>query len=194
MIRLVRNLILFWSGLGWSTSPGLHAFFNQLVAACRCEVLCTYTHFHMRPKQQQQQPTTTTTTHNNTQQHTHTTTHAQQHTTPTTFWLKPFWLKSNCGSSFTLQQCRLRVEKASWGFFVCNGRLCDVARSSLWLCWLCRGEGDLFSEGWEPGEHRRPLWLCWFCRGGGDELGNGFCRRFSGVFGYSGRCAACRDC
>ena len=40
---------------------------------------------------------------------------------PWPFWLKPFWLKSNCGSSFTLQQCRMRVERKVWVFslFVC---------------------------------------------------------------------------
>ena len=54
---------------------------------------------------------------------------------------------------FTLQQCRLRVEMASLGFFVRTGRLCDVAFS-------------LFGgSGWRT--RRTPelsLWLCWFRR------------------------------
>ena len=46
-------------------------------------------------------------------------------------------------------------------------------QSSLWLCWFCRGEGDLFSEGCQPDEHRRlsGLWFCWVRRQAGQEQG-----------------------
>ena len=63
MIRIMEDPILLRSGLGLGNSwvfvqahvSRFARLFNSLVAACRVGVLCTYTHFHMCPKQRQPQ-------------------------------------------------------------------------------------------------------------------------------------------
>ena len=135
MIRIVEDLILLRSGLGLGnslglcrpTSPGFVRLLNWLAAPCRFEVLCTYPHFQMRPKQQQQQPqqnNNNTTTHNNTSQHNTTQHNTTQHNTQqphnnhTTTHNKTTTQQQQHNNNTTTTTTTTRLNQVAFFFFV----------------------------------------------------------------------------